>query len=179
MSRQGFAGLTPYTRFLFVYRRWILAIATVVALVSGYRTVLTYAALKSDLEELLPEAAPSVQALKTLRERLPGIRHLGVVVAIDRPEAQGEAFRLLDALAARVRTYPKEMVASVRVDSQAERAFAETYALQLMDPADVRALREAVERRRDWEVSHGMGLDLEDEGESARPEVPIAEPSRA
>ena len=41
MSRQGFAGLTPYTRFLFVYRRWIVAIATVVALVSGYRTVLT------------------------------------------------------------------------------------------------------------------------------------------
>jgi predicted exporter len=67
------------------------------------------------------------------------------------------------------------MVASVRVDAQAERAFAETFALQLMDPADVRALREAVERRRDWDVSRGMGIDLEDEPEAARPEIPIAQ----
>jgi predicted RND superfamily exporter protein len=175
MNRERFPDVSAYTRFILTHRRWLIALATVLALIAGYRTVRTYAALKSDLEELLPEAAPSVQALSTLRERLPGIRHLGVVVAIERPEAQSEAFRLLDALAARIRTYPKDMVASVRVDAQAERAFAETYALQLMDPTDVRALREAVEKRRDWDVSRGMGLDLEDEAEAPRPEVPIAE----
>lgn len=174
MNREDFSELSSVTRFLLKNRRWLLALATALALIAGVRTVRTYAALKSDLEELLPEAAPSVQALSTLRQRLPGIRHLGVVVAIERPEAQAEAFRFLDALAARVRTYPKEMVASVRVDAQAERAFAETYALALMDPADVRALREAVEKRRDWEVSRGMGLDLEDEAETPRPELPVA-----
>ncbi|HWA77636.1 MAG TPA: MMPL family transporter [Polyangiaceae bacterium] len=175
MNRQEFSELSRYTRFLLRNRRWILALATALALVAGFRTVKTYAALKSDLEELLPVSAPSVQALSTLRQRLHGIRHLGVVVAVDRPEAQPEAFRFLDALAARVRTYPKEMVASVRVDAQAERAFAETYALQLMDPADVRRLREAVEKRRDWDVSRGMGIDLEDEADAPKPEVPIAE----
>jgi predicted RND superfamily exporter protein len=44
-----------------------------------------------------------------------------------------------------------------------------------MDPEDVRRLREAVERRRDWDVSRGMGIDLEDEAETPRPELPLAE----
>jgi predicted RND superfamily exporter protein len=104
MNRQRFSELSGYTRFLLNNRRWLLALATALALVAGYRTVRTYAALKSELEELLPEAAPSVQALSTLRQRLPGIRHLGVVVALERPEAQPQAFRFLDALAARIAT---------------------------------------------------------------------------
>jgi predicted RND superfamily exporter protein len=162
-----------YTAWLLRHRVLVLWLAALLAVVAGYRTVLTYAALKSDLEELLPESAPSVRALSALRSRVSGIRHLGVVVELPRPERLDAANRFIDALAARVRGYPKTLVAEVRVDGEAERVFASTYALQLMDPADVRKLREAVEARRDWDVSRQMGIDLDD-GEP-RPELPIPE----
>ncbi|MFZ5896629.1 MAG: efflux RND transporter permease subunit [Myxococcota bacterium] len=174
MTESG-EGLSRFTRWLLRYRRWVLLVSTLIALVAGARTVRTYAALKSDLEELLPTSAPSVAALSALRARLPGIRHLGVVVAIDRPDGEHDAIRFLEALRDRIAKYPKSLVAKVRVDSRAEREFLETYALSLMDPEDVRALREAVERRRDWDVSRQMGLDLESDADEARPEIPLDE----
>ncbi|MGC4094143.1 MAG: MMPL family transporter [Polyangiaceae bacterium] len=164
---------TRFARFLVRRQRWVLLLSVVLALVAGARMVRTYAALKSDLEELLPTSAPSVNALKTLRERVPGIRHLGVVVAVDRPDGGADAVRFLDVLATRIRSFPKSLVARVRVDSRAEREFAETYALSLMDPEDVRALREAVERRRDFDVSRKMELDLGDGDDEPRPEIPL------
>lgn len=159
-----------------IRRRWlVLGLAAVLSVVAGYRTVLTYAALRSDLEELLPETAPSVTALSTLRERLPGLRHLGVVVDTGGAGNVEAAERFLQALAARVRKYPPGLVGAARTDLVAERRFGETYLLQLMDPADVRRLREAVEKRRDWEVTRETGIDLMEEGESPAPELPIDE----
>lgn len=177
MTEPSAPRLSRYTRWLLAQRRWVLAFAMLVALLAGARTVRTYAALKSDLEELLPTSAPSVGALTALRARLPGIRHLGVVVAVERSNGQADALRFLDQLAARVETYPKTLVAKVRVDSRAEREFAETYALSLMDPEDVRTLRESVERRRDWDVSRQLDLDLDLDGDAAepRPEIPFRE----
>ena len=162
-----------YTAWLLRHSKLVLWLAALLTIVAGYRTVRTYAALKSDLEELLPESAPSVQALSSLRSRVTGIRHLGVVVELPSADRLPAANRFIDELAARVRAYPKTMVAEVRVDAEAERIFASTYAFQLMEPADVRRLREAVEARRDWDVSRQMGLDLDD-GEP-RPELPITE----
>ena len=149
-----------YSAGLLSKRRWVVLVATLLGLVASVRTVRTYASLKSDLEELLPTSAPSVGALSTLRQRLPGIRHLGVVVAIERANGQADAIRFLDALAARIATYPKNLVAKVRVDSRAEREFAETYALSLMDPEDVRSLREAVERRPGFHRGAGAQWSL-------------------
>lgn len=164
-----------YTAWLLAKRGWVLLVVALVGLVASVRTVKTYAALKSDLEQLLPTSAPSVGALAALRERLPGIRHLGVVVAIERPDGQADALRFVDALAARVAAYPKNLVAKVRVDSRREREFAETYALSLMDPEDVRALREAIERRRDWDVAKKLDLALDADSDEPRPELPLDE----
>lgn len=159
-----------------IRRRWlVLALAAALAVVAGYRTVLTYAALRSDLEELLPQTAPSVIALSTVRERLPGLRHLGVVVDTGGAQNVDAAERFLDALAAKIRKYPPSLVGAVRTDLAAERRFGETYAFQLMEPADVRKLREAVERRRDWEVTREMGIGLLDDSESPEPKLPIEE----
>jgi uncharacterized protein len=156
--------------------RWVLVLAAVLMVVSGYRTALTYGSLKSELEELLPKSAPSVAALQELRQRLPGLRFLGIVVEVDVPARGADAERFLDRLAERVRKYPPELVRGVRLDTSAERQFAERYALQLMEPSDVRKLREAVEARRDFEVSRAMGTDLdEDEAEQKPPELPLAE----
>ncbi|HYP89250.1 MAG TPA: MMPL family transporter, partial [Polyangiaceae bacterium] len=165
--------------FLMEHRRWVLALAAVLAVISGYRTVLTYSSLKSELEELLPKSAPSVAAIAELRKRLPGMRFLGVVIEVDEPGRSPQAQQFLDRLAERVRQYPSDLVRGVRLDTTAERQFAERYALQLMEPADVRKLREAVEARRDFEVSRAMGSDLDDEPEDAAankpPELPLEE----
>ncbi|HKY35470.1 MAG TPA: MMPL family transporter [Polyangiaceae bacterium] len=159
--------------------RWLLAFAAALLALSGYRTVLTYGSLRSDLEELLPQSAPSVSAIAELRRRLPGIRSLGVVIELDDPARAADAERFLERLAERIRGYPPDLVRSVRLDSSAERRFAERYALQLMDPADVRRLREAVEARRDFEVSRATGTDLDDDDpERKPPELPLDELKR-
>ena len=167
------------TYFMMQRYRWVLGLATLLLVVTGFRTALTYSSLKSELEELLPKSAPSVTALTELRRRLPGLRFLGVVVEVDEPARAAEAEQFLDRLAARIRQYPPDLVRGVRLDTSAERQFAERYALQLMEPGDVKRLREAVEARRDFEVSHAMGTDLEDDDGSAAaekpPELPLEE----
>jgi uncharacterized protein len=156
------------------HKKWVLIVAAVLGVVASWRTVLTYKALKSDLEELLPESAPTVRALDVVRARLPGIRHMGVVVDTGGPQNVAAASRFLDDLAARLRKYPKDVVGAVRIDARAERRFGETYALQLMDLEDVIELRKSVERRRDWEVTRATGTDLLDESEDPKPDIPIA-----
>jgi predicted RND superfamily exporter protein len=168
------------TYFLMERYRWVLALSALLLVVTGYRTALTYSSLKSELEELLPKSAPSVTALTELRHRLPGLRFLGVVIEVDQPARAAEAERFLDRLAERIRKYPPELVRGVRLDTSAERQFAERYALQLMEPSDVKRLREAVEARRDFEVSHAMGTDLDDEEDTQEkpPELPLDELKR-
>jgi len=153
--------------------RWVLILATVLAVITGVRTVLTYSHLKSDLEELLPETAPSVVGLERARQRLPGLRHLGVVVDAGKPENIRAAMRFLSDLEQRIASYPKDAVAMVRSGIAPEREFLETFALQLGDPADVRTLREAVEARRRWEISHALGGDLLDAEEDPPPQIPL------
>lgn len=165
--------------FLMAHYRWVLALSALLLLVTGYRTALTYSSLKSELEELLPKSAPSVTALTELRHRLPGLRFLGVVIEVDEPARAPEAERFLAQLAERVRHYPPDLVRGVRLDTSAERQFAERYALQLMEPSDVKRLREAVEARRDFEVSRAMGTDLDDDDPDQKPpELPLEELKR-
>jgi predicted RND superfamily exporter protein len=156
-------------------RAWIVAMAIALGAVALPRSVLTYAALSSDLEQLLPANAPSVEALAALRARLPGMRYLGVVVDTGGPQNVAAAIRFLDDLAARVEQYPPELAEGVRTGVQEERVFAETYLLQLMEVEDVRRLRRAIEERRDWEVTQALDLDLLEEEENPRPELPIGE----
>jgi predicted RND superfamily exporter protein len=171
-SRDGAARLAGW---LVQHKKLVLLVATFLLLVGGYRTVRTYASLRSEIEELLPVNAPSVQALDRARSRLPGLRSLGVVIETGGPHNVAAANRFVDELAARVEKYPKEQVSAVQVDLKHERKFAETYALQLMTPADAKLLREAVEQRRDWEVTRATGSDILDEDEDPPPKVPIEE----
>jgi predicted RND superfamily exporter protein len=178
VSPQPPARAARITYFLMARYRWVLGLAALLLVITGYRTALTYSSLKSELEELLPKSAPSVTAIAELRHRLPGLRFLGVVVEVDEPARAAAAERFLDELAERIRKYPPDLVRGVRLDTSAERQFAERYALQLMEPGDVKRLREAVEARRDFEVSRAMGTDLEDDDAGAAekpPELPLDE----
>ena len=83
------------------------------------------ASLTSEIEELLPRNAPSVSAVDELRQRLPGLSTLGVVVATSDPSELRAAERLIDDLAARVRRYPPSLVRAVKTGAEAaaERRF--------------------------------------------------------
>ncbi len=159
-----------WVAFLLRWRRFLLLGAIALSILAGWRTVLTYANLRSDIEELLPESAPSVAALTVLRSRLPGLRHLGIVIDTGGRHNLKQAERFVDDLTARLRTYPKQAVTGVQIDSSEEQHFVETYALQLMEPEDVRTLRQSVEARRDWEVGKETGANLDDDEEP--PEIP-------
>jgi predicted RND superfamily exporter protein len=122
-----------------------------------------YAHLRSELEQLLPRNAPSVQAIEELRERMPGLQNLGVIVDAGDERNMAAAERLVDDLAARVRTYPPELVSRVRTGQSEERHFLEAHAPLYMDLADLETLRERVEARRDWEVSKDQGALLDED----------------
>src|SRR4051794_14562081 len=86
--------------------RWIWLVSLVVAVPATWRTAQLYLHLKSDLEELLPRDAPSVRAVDELRERMPGLQYLGVIVDTGDAARLPDGERFIDDLAARIRKYP-------------------------------------------------------------------------
>lgn len=138
---------------------WLMAL--LLAVPATWRTVGLYAHLRTELEELLPRDAPSVLAITELRSRLAGIQHLGVVVDTGIADNVPAAERMLDDLAARVRTYPPELVRDVRTGSAVERRFLEEHAPLYVDLEDLRTVRRRLEARRDWEVSKETGALLD------------------
>jgi predicted RND superfamily exporter protein len=162
-----------FVRFLLRHTRAILGVALALVIVAGVRTGLTYGNLRSDLEQLLPAHAPGVTALNEARQRLPGLRHLGVVVDTGGSDKAPAALRFIDDLERKARAYPAGLVAGLRSGVAEERRFVETHALQLMDPDDVRLLRESVDARRRWEIGRATGLSLLTEDEDPAPEVPV------
>ncbi|HWZ88028.1 MAG TPA: hypothetical protein VNW92_04240, partial [Polyangiaceae bacterium] len=115
--------LRRYVSWAISNGKWLWALAALLALPALLRTVMLYAHLKSDVEELLPRNAASVAAIDELRRRMPGVRYLGVLVDVGRAENLPAGERLGDDLAERVRKYPKELVAFVRTGVQTESAF--------------------------------------------------------
>lgn len=143
--------------------RLLWAVALLLAIPAGLRTTSLYLHLRTEIEQLLPQSAPSVVAIEELRGRLAGLQHLGVIVDVGAPENLAQGERLLDDLAARIRAYPPELVRAVRLGNAEERAFVESHAANYVDVADLRTIRERVEARRDYEVMEAMGASLDDE----------------
>ena len=142
---------------------WLWAIATLLAIPAAVRTVQLYANLKSDIEELLPRNAPSVAAIDQLRQRMPGVRYLGVLLDVGKPENLPAGERLLDDLALRVAQYPKDLVAHVRTGVQVETAFLKKNAPLYVDLTDLQTAKERIAAERDREVSKSMDLGLADD----------------
>jgi uncharacterized protein len=139
---------------------WLVAL--LLAFPATSRTVQLYLHLRSDIEELLPRESLSVRALEEMRASYPGLQYLGVVVDVDRPENLAAGERFLDDLAARVRTYPPELVRQVRTGDQAEHKFLEDHAPLYVDLPDLRELLRRIEARRDYEVARESGSLLDD-----------------
>ncbi|HSO31243.1 MAG TPA: MMPL family transporter [Labilithrix sp.] len=152
------------------YGRWIWLVALLLAVPATWRTAHLYLGLKSDVEELLPRESPSVRALDELRVRMPGLQYLGVVVDVGDAARLPQGERLIDDLAARIRSYPPELARAVRVGTREEREFLETHAPLYVDLADLASIRARIEARRDYEVSRETGSALDDDA----PPPPLA-----
>jgi predicted RND superfamily exporter protein len=142
--------------------RMLWVIAVLLTIPAAFRTANLYMHLRSELDELLPREAASVTAIQELRRRMPGLQYLGVLVDVGDKSRLPAGERLLDDLAARVRTYPPDLVRTVRTGVTEERAFLREHAALFMDLADLRAVRERIEARRDYEVQKSLDLALED-----------------
>ena len=142
---------------------WLWAVALALAIPAVWRTAELYVHLRSELEQLLPRAAPSVVAIDELRQRMPGLQYLGVVVDCGREQNLPAAERFLDDLAVRIRGYPLDLVKSVRTDQTAERRFIEDNAPLYMDLTDLQTILTRIEARRDWEAAKDTGALLDED----------------
>jgi len=154
------------------YVRWALArgrvlwiAAVVCAVPSAVALVRLYAHLTSEVEELLPRKAASVTAVDELRRRLPGLSTLGVVVATSSPAELPAAERLVDDLAARVRSYPPALVRAVKTGTEAaaERRFLVAHLPLFVDLSDLVEIRQRVEARRSWDMRNRLGVAFDEE----------------
>lgn len=152
-----------YVSWSLRYGRWLWTLALLLALPAGWRTANLYLHLRSDLEELLPKTAPSVQALDELRARVPGLQFLGVLVDTGDAERLGAGERFLDDLAARVRAYPSTLVRRVRVGFSAERDFIERHLPLYLETADLKTIRDRLDDRMRYEYTRGTGMLLDED----------------
>jgi len=171
----GAAGQQPPGERLRRYVAWAVRNGKILWLIAGLlalpalaRTVMLYAHLKSDVEELLPRNAPSVAAIDELRRRMPGVRYLGVLVDTGNAANLPAGERLVDDLAERVRKYPKDLVAFVRTGVQTESAFLKANAPLYVELADLKTVHERIADARDREVSKSLDLTLGDDEEDAK-----------
>jgi predicted exporter len=152
---------------------WVAAL--ILAIPATVRTANLYLRLRSELEELLPQRAPSVVAIDELRRRMAGLQHLGIVVDVGPNADVAAGERLLDDLAARIRAYPPELARGVRVGGETERAFLRAHAPLYRELDDLRAVRARIEARRDYEVSKAEGALLDDDGPAPSLDFPDLE----
>lgn len=143
--------------------RLLWCVALLLVIPAGWRTANLYIHLRSDIEELLPRSAPSVKAIDEMRMRLPGLQFLGVLVDVGGPDRMSAGERFLDDLAARVRTYPPELVRSVRVGYSAERDFLRQHAPLYVETADLETIRARIDDRVRFEYSKNTGMLLDEE----------------
>jgi len=163
-------GTRRFVRWTLAYGRWLWLAALALALPSTVALVRLYAGLTSEIEELLPRNAPSVSAVEELRQRLPGLSTLGVVVATTDPSELRAAERLIDDLAARVRRYPPSLVRAVKIGAEAaaERRFLADHLPLFVDVADLVEIRTRVEAQRSWDMRKRLGVAFDD-GEKPPP----------
>lgn len=142
------------------------------ALVGGYYSFLLYKNLRTDIEELLPESAPSVQDLKKASSRFSGMNHLEVVIETSDSKA-GERFQV--AVADKLRALPSDVVAQVKENVREERRFFEKNRAYYVDLEDWEKVLKAVKGKLRAETKKMFDLGLDDEpDESKKLGLPIS-----
>lgn len=120
----------------------LLTLTVVLAVPAGRAMVDLYVHLRSDLEALLPIDSPAVRGVKTMRRRMEGAQHLGIIVRGTRP---GAPAAFAEELGERLRAYAttrSDLIRSVRTDVSVERQFMREHAFIYVPLERLRRARE-------------------------------------
>ncbi len=135
------------------------------AFVGAFYSFLLYKNLRTDLEELLPETAPSVQDLKVASSRFSGTNRLEVVIESADAKA-GERFQV--DVANKLRELPPDVVAQVKESISEERRFFNRNRAYYVDLQDLEEILSKAKSKLKSETKKAMSLGLDDDdGDSA------------
>lgn len=161
-------------RYCHWLRRWnkvVIVVSLILAGIGFYYTAKLYKNLRTDMEELLPESAQSVQDIKNVANRVSGINHLSIVV--EGPHAD-KVLQFQKDLAAELRKAPPELVARVEDNILKEKEFFSSNKALYLDLADWKDIENYVSARIGWEKktieNNPFSLGLSEEEEKSKPQ---------
>jgi predicted RND superfamily exporter protein len=140
----------------------LTALYVLLALAGGFYSFQLFKNLRTDLEELLPENAPSVRDLKAGASRISGTNHLEVLIETADYKA-GERFQR--DMAERLRQLPPDVVAQVKENITEERRFFNKYRAYYVDLSDLEDIlaRARTKLKEETKKAFSLGLDDDDE----------------
>ena len=144
----------------------LLGLAALSAVPAAGRMARLYQHLRPELDELLPPDSPAVRGARTLRTRASGSQYLGVVI---RGAAAGPPAAVAAALGARIGAFAAlhpDLIAAVKTDIEAERAFLSRRGALYLPLDDLRTIADRLSARVSWEKARANPLfvSLDDDG---------------
>jgi len=159
--------------FLIRERRPVLLLALLVTLVGTYYAIHLYANLRSEIEELLPENAPSVIAAKLLGPQLHNVNHLSIVLEGSDPDAMD---RFADDLVRRLNALPPTFIETVDYRTDQEEALLKRFGLLFLSVEDLKSILRRVKARIAWEKQNANPLlSMIDEPRTAPPPLDFSD----
>ena len=159
--------------WLLCQRRRVLGTAALVLLVGSFFTARLYSSLRSDLEELLPDSAPSVLASRSFGPKLNPVSNLYLVL-----EGKDAAAiqRFADALAARLRSLGPDVVQDVTYRTDEQEEFLRKFGAFYLSEEDLRTVLHRIRARLGWEKrQHNPLLHLVEDEEAAAPPLDFSD----
>ncbi len=148
-------------------RRGVLGAAALTLVVSSVFAAKLYSNLRSDLEELLPETAPSVLATKSIGPKLNPVSNLYLVLEGSQPEALQ---RFANALADRLRALGPDLVRDVTYRTDEQEAFIQRFGAFYLSQQDLHTLLGRIRARVAFEKrQHNPVLQLVEDEEAPVP----------
>ncbi len=138
------------------FSQWICRYAGAVSVVGSsigffgaWMSVFLYQHLRTDIEELLPESARSVQDINHVRQRLQVLDNMVVLVFSEDTQASQ---RFVEALAGRLSAAPKDIIAAIEYRIDQEVTFFKQRQSLYIDIQDLKRVRSFVREKIDYET---------------------------
>jgi uncharacterized protein len=169
------AGRPPRGRWSRVAVPIALGCGLLAAIPAAGRMARLYENLRAELDELLPPGAPAVRGARTLRARAAGSQYLGVVVRGPQPGPPAEMATALGARMQAFATSRPDLIAAVRTDIAAERAFLARRGALYLPLADLHTIADRLEARVSWEKARANPLFVSLDDDDRPPSVDFGE----